>query len=144
MPRHPGTPVPSWPGTFCCGLQYSGRPSRAAATDKVHLTSPRRSTRNSQVRPPHGPPPGLHVRVAQIIHEQAKGDRHEFSVCTARCRKSISPPTLISLASVRLFVRFHLIRHWQSHPSLAPGCGNGAETNVISGPATWTNRNPSC
>lgn len=24
MPRHPGTPVPSWPGTFCSGLQYSG------------------------------------------------------------------------------------------------------------------------
>lgn len=80
MPRHPGTPVPSWPGTFCCGLQYSGSlgsqvPSRAAATDKVHLTSPRRSTRNSQVRPPHGPPPGLHVRVAQIIHEQGKRAR---------------------------------------------------------------------
>lgn len=79
VPRYPGTPAPSWPGTFL--LWACSAPSLGfllgsqvvqAATDKVHLTSPRRSTRNSQVRPPHGPPPAQHVRVAQIIHDQAK------------------------------------------------------------------------
>jgi hypothetical protein len=54
-------------------------------------------------------PPEQHVRVAQIIHEQGS---------TVPLEPAIQSVHWIS----------HLIRHWQSHPSLAPGCGNGAET----------------
>lgn len=149
MPRYPGTPAPSWPGTFllwACRAPslgfFLGSQVVQAATDKVHLTSPRRSTRNSQVRPPHGPPPALSVRAAQIIHEQAKAGQGKDGAtgmifqsalhCTVSRRgwtppqkeknQSISLPTFLqsSYSSV-CSLSPNLIRQWQSHPSLAPG-----------------------
>lgn len=165
MPRYPGTPAPSWPGTFFFALAclpglpavhrlwnfFSGQPSSAAATDKVHLTSPRRSTQ--EIRRSDHPtdrPQGLYVRVAQIIHEQAgqagRGkDRQSrfFSLhCTVAQTNQSIYQSIYQLALQRSIQSAihpcffcsparslaHPIRHWQSHPYLAPGNGNGAGT----------------